>query len=240
MPRAKRSRSVTRTRPVVKRRRLRGPFKAPRRNRLQHGSQGVYSFSRIVSVPGIITTATVTSNLGKREIQIANGTSANFKLLFDMASITQWTEISSLFEYYKVQSITYTWDFAHNMSNFTAAGTTSAYGNYLPEINWVLDRDNHAIGTYPDITQMQGVRKFKFGERGRRSVSMTYRPNIYNLVNDTLSNTTYVPIRAPWCETSNSSVKFGGISGTLFNFDGDTHAGFILSARVKFLCRLVK
>lgn len=239
MPRTKRARSTTRVR-VAKRRRFRGPYRAPPRRRLQHGSTGIYSFSRVVSVPGITTTATQTLNLGKRQVEVTNGTAANFKLLFEMGSITNWSEISSLFEYYKVKSITYTWDFVHNTSNFTAAGSTAAYGNFLPEIAYVYDRDNHALGTYPDITQMQGVRKFKFGDKARRSVSMTYKPTIYNLVNDTLGNTTYIPIRAPWCETANSTVKFGGISGTIFNFDGDTHIGFIVSARVNFLCRLMK
>lgn len=158
-----------------------------------------------------------------------------------MTNLTNWSEISSLFNYYKVLSITYTIDFVHNGSPYISNSADTGVkitGDVLPELNWVRDTENHTVISFPDITQYQGVRRFKFGTR--RTCTITYKPIAYNTVVDVGSNTSYVPTRSPWLETVNALTPLCGVSGVIFNYDGTNSPEFMVSARVRFLTKMVK
>jgi len=180
---------------------------------------------------------TATDTKGQRVIKLGLGGPYGCKLAMQMQTLTNWTEIANLFKFYKIHRVTYTYTFVHSGSPYqttdigTGAGPT-ILGDALPSAKWVHDKENWAIGTFPDINEYERVRLHQFGPN-KRSLSITWKPNLFQNTYDVYSNVSQQAVASQWLDTS-EAVNHTGVSMLWYNPDGTNGAEFILTARVRF------
>lgn len=184
-----------------------------------------------------ITTSTVKGQYTMK-LGTAGGTNGYYgvKLFHQQDLLTNWSEIVNLFKFYKIHSVTYYFTFIHNGSPYqtnTVTGTSYSVitGDALPSAFWVYDKENWPTATFPDIREYEGVRQFQFGNR--RQLRITYKPILFNTVQDVYSNATQQAVRSPWCDTNNA-MNHGGVTMGWFNPDATNGAEFIVHSRVRF------
>lgn len=208
--------------------------------------QKIYRFERIAYFPSFLSEAAIstTDTTGRRTFAVGINSYAGMKLSFEPQNITNWSEISNLFQYYKMLSITYIFSFVHNtspMQTNTAVGAGTGQiitGDYLPEVTYVVDRENHPTGTFPDISQFEGTRTFRFGTK--RTLAVTYKPMVFDTVADVYGTVTQTPRPAIWVDTTQSTLNYSGLSMRWYNGDGTNSPNFTVMARARFLVRQMK
>lgn len=222
------TRAITRYRA---RRRSTRPIRAPRANRVRFAGGRPYNFTRVIPVPGIYFSAgSYSSQLTRGYYVSPLNAVAFFKSAVALQEITNYAEISALFDEIKVHRITLYFDYLYNVSQMGS-------GQGLPEIQWVQDKDFYAPASYPDITQFQGVKRFAFADKARRRWSASYRPVLFETVADATGAFSVVKRPNSWVQTSASTMQFPGMTGMIFNWDSDATQAFVVGAKISFSCR---
>lgn len=200
MPFAK---STKRSRYIAKSKRARGAryskARAMRTRRLAGRSNDVHSYRRW----GTPTTVTMTGA----------ATESDNVDTFMLSAVTGYTELSNLYDQYKIRSVTMKFHLVSNPDRLTTPGTDPA-GNYLtppnyPKLWYVRDYDD---GTAVSLATMREMGKAKFKILRPNSIcSVTVKPAVLTQLYRTLTTTGYSPSWPKKLDCSQSDIPHYGL-----------------------------
>lgn len=223
----KRKRSISRTpkRTAYKRRRS-----LRRRSRLGRMSREVHAYRRY----GTPSTVTMTGTVG-----VVNESDNADKFTLD--SVTNYTELTTLYDQYRIRSVTMKFHLVTNPDRLTTPGTDPA-SNYLappnyPKLWYVRDYDDSSAVTLTTLREM-GKAKFKV-MKPNSVISVRIRPAVLTQLYRTDLTTGYSPSWPKKLDCSQSNIPHYGLKW-IVETDGVslyTNSQFIV--RVEYVYDLV-
>lgn len=194
------------------RRRVAKPRRQMRRRALPKRYLDVHSFKLTGKETTIYTTNTDPPNVatsgpgvGISNLSIFPNGVARFGGVYigSIASTTQWTQLSTLFDRYKIHGIKLTFIPEWNQS---PAGQVVAAPVNLPVMKIVHDYDDSSVPTVGDVWARQGKIY-----RLTRPFSVFYRPKVANTVYNGIATSAFSVLKAPYLNSSYANVPHYGL-----------------------------
>lgn len=212
----------------------------PKRNRLRPILKApfTYRFERMSYTPGIdVAAGSLTTYFGKRQWQVAGGNNPGFHLTPTFGDLISSSEYTNLFDFYKLTYCVYQFEIVYNSAQIPSVAAPSYVAAALPSISYVIDRDQHSAGSFPDVTQNSRFKTFYFGNK--RVLRIGFRPYSSDRIIDGVGNLANTTRPAPWIDAVAPSIKHTGISGVVYNYS-DATVAFIITARYYFMMKQQK
>jgi len=152
-----------------------------------------------------------------------------FTMKFTHANILNNSELTTLFDQYKILKVEVYATFAHNVS--TAGGLST-----LPQLCWHVDRDDSAIEGVAATRERMGIRRKPFESDKRTRKMWVTAPTAMAALFDQATGSTNIaaPVRR-WIDCNDINIPHYGIKGVLENcFSSGTANVFCVRFDVKY------
>lgn len=146
-----------------------------------------------------------------------------FQLTFQLNQVAGYTEFTTLFDQYKINSVKLRWNLGNNVSQIIQPGITGGAGVIpLPYIEYEQDYDSTGV---PDPTQFRQnmAVKTKYFNAMRNTIYMGVKPKpnltvgLSTDVSPTGPVSAVVPRRSPWLNSAFDGIAHLGIRGVIRN-----------------------
>lgn len=146
-----------------------------------------------------------------------------WSLQFTPANLQNWTELSALFDQYRIRNVKVTWTYQHNTS--TASGTSG-----LPIQYWVEDHDDSAPVGMGALRERMGLRHKAFTSDAIEC-TMYVRPTTAGPLYDGATGS-YASLSSPWCDCGALNVSWTGLKGVLCGVQLPATADVVTSFKI--------
>lgn len=155
-----------------------------------------------------------------------------FSMVFRLDQLPSYTEITTLADRYKLNSIVAKIRCNQNVQTLNQTTPNPS----LPWIEWIADHDDGAVQTAAQFRERMGVTTRYFGASSK-PVVMKCKPRTANLVfNNGVTNAYVVPNKSQWINSSYAGIEHYAIKGILHevSLPGTIYAGSTFSVDVTF------
>lgn len=138
---------------------------------------------------------------------LANVFDVPFVLTFRLSELENFTELTSLFDMYKIVSC----KVKVQSTFFSSTQTTTP----VPFIDYIQDYDDNTMPSLSLMRQKMGTKSKYFGAKSH--ITMGVRPKPAQIVYNGTANGYATPARAVWINTTNNDVPHYAIKGVIRN-----------------------
>jgi len=140
-----------------------------------------------------------------------------FAMSFNLKQLAQYTDIVNICDRYKIVSAMVKISYNANSTTGTGAGAINASPQFMPIVNYIVDKDDDGVQTSNQLLARTGL-KSKVFRNGNDFVKIKCAPVPAPIVYDGVASAYSVPATAQWINSGYPDVPHYGVKGYIQNF----------------------